>query len=68
MTTVLGSSSGAPDPNACSTITPNHYGTSPATGPVPFNVDISSLDSGYIPGQTYTSEYITIQLWNNCIV
>ena len=66
MTAVVGSSSGAPD-RACSTITPSH-GTSTATGPVPFNVDISSLDGGYIPGQTYTSEYITIHLWNICSV
>ena len=58
VTAVMGYSSGAPDA-ACSTITPGH-GTSQATDPVPFNVDISSLDGGYIPGQTYTSEYLTI--------
>ena len=52
---VLGYSSGA-DPAACSTITPGH-GTSTASGAVPFNVDISSLNGGYTPGQTYTSEW-----------
>ena len=60
VTAVVGHSSGAPD-SACSTITPGH-GTSRATGPVPFNVNISSLDGGYTAGQTYTSEYIIIQL------
>ena len=51
---VLGLSSGAPV-SACMTITPDH-GPSLATGPVPFLVNISSLDGGYIPGQTYTSK------------
>ena len=59
VTAVVGYSSGAPDV-ACSTITPGH-GTIGATGLVPFNVNISSLDGGYIPGQTYTSQYITMK-------
>ena len=67
VTAVVGYSSGAADA-ACSNITPGHYGISPATGPVPFKVNIRSLDSGYIPGQTYTSEYIIIHLWNLCSV
>ena len=52
-TSVMGRSSGAPSA-ACATITPGH-GTSTATGPVPFIVNISSLDGGYVPGQSYTS-------------
>ena len=60
VTAVVGLSSGAPD-SACSTITPGH-GTSVATGPVPFKVNISSLDGGYIPGQTYASECITMNI------
>ena len=66
VTAVVGYSSGAPE-STCSTITPLH-GSSTATGLVPFNVDISSLDGGYIPGQTYTSEYIIILLGNICVV
>ena len=53
VTKVMGLSTGAPM-GACSTITPGHGGRS-ADLPVPFHVNISSLDSGYIPGQTYTS-------------
>ena len=55
-TTVLGLPMGAPE-QACSTITPvGHTAVNNmATGSVPFNVDISSINSSYIPGQTYTS-------------
>ena len=55
VTAVLGSSSGAPS-SACSSITPGHP-PSTATGAVPFSVNISSLDCGYLPGQTYTSDH-----------
>ena len=55
---VVGLSGGAPT-QACTTITPNHSGGSTATGPVPYIVNISSLDNGYVPGQSYTSEYCT---------
>lgn len=55
VTGVVGRSNGAPE-SACATITPNH-GPSTATGPVPYNVNISSLASGYMPGQSYTSEF-----------
>ena len=51
---VIGNRFGAP-PEACSTITPGH-GDSMATGEVPYTVDISSLTSGYVPGQNYTSK------------
>ena len=51
---VVGYGAGAP-PSACFTITPDH-GDSNATGPVPFIVDISSLDDGYTGGETYTSK------------
>ena len=63
VTAVVGRSSGAPQA-ACSTITPGH-GFMAQTGPVPFIVNISSLDSGYIPEQTYTSEYRTINIHIN---
>ena len=53
ITAVVGNSSGAPD-SACSTMTPGHP-PSTASGPVPFSVNISSLNHGYRPGQTYTS-------------
>ena len=52
--TVVGYRTGAPLA-ACFTITPNH-GDSMATGPVPFTVNISSLDDGYTPGETYISK------------
>ena len=52
-TKVEGYPTGA-DPSACSTMTPLHGSSS--TDPVPFLVNISSLNDGYIPGQTYTSE------------
>ena len=48
VTAVVGRSSGAPTA-ACSNITPGH-GASTATGSVPYSVNISSLDGGYIPG------------------
>ena len=52
--TVVGYRTGAPS-SACVTITPGHGG-SDATGPVPFTVNISSLDDGYTPGETYISK------------
>ena len=55
VTKVVGLSSGAPD-SACSGFTPGH-GPSSASGPVPFLVNISSLDGGYSPEQSYTSKY-----------
>ena len=60
VTKVMGNSSGAPLA-ACSTITPGHGGRS-ADLPVPFLVNISSLDTGYTPGQTYTSTLMMYKL------
>ena len=60
ITEVVGRPTGAPAA-ACTTITPSHGGST-ATGPVPYNVNISSLDGGYIPGQNYTSENIIVGL------
>ena len=57
VTAVVGYPTGAPTA-ACTTITPGH-GNSTATGPVPYIVNISSLDNGYMPEQNYTSEYCT---------
>ena len=57
VTAVVGYPSGAPT-QACTTITPDHN-VSTATGSVPYIVNISSLDNGYVPGQNYTSEYCT---------
>ena len=57
VTAVVGRSTGAPTA-ACTTITPGH-GDSTATGPVPYIVNISSLANGYVPEQSYTSEYCT---------
>ena len=54
VTAVMGNRLGAPQA-ACDTITPGH-GTNNAVGPVPYIVNISSLDDGYTPGETYTSE------------
>ena len=54
ITAVMGYSSGPPD-SACSTMTPLHP-PSTASGPVPFSVNISSLNHGYLPGTTYTSD------------
>ena len=51
---VVGYPTGVPT-STCSTITPVH-GNNTATGSVPYIVNISSLDGGYIPGQNYTSE------------
>lgn len=51
---VVGHGAGAPI-SACFSITPSH-GDSTATGPVPFIVDISSLDDGYTGGEIYTSK------------
>ena len=50
---VVGYSSGAPNA-ACAAVTPQH--TTPQTTSVPFIVNISSLEGGYIPEQNYTSE------------
>ena len=52
---VVGLRTGAPEA-ACSTITPGHGGRG-SKNPLPFTVDISSLDGGYAPGQNYISEY-----------
>ena len=59
VTAVVGMSTGAPS-SACSEITPSHYGSVASTNPVPYNVNISNLNDGYIPGQAYTSEYVAI--------
>jgi len=53
--------SGGASPQACENLTPGH--TSPANqavGDVPFIVNISSLNGGYVGGQSYTSEYLLI--------
>ena len=65
VTAVMGYSTGAPS-DACSSITPGHS-SSTATGPVPFSVNISSLDCGYSPGQTYTSDhkFITVASYHS---
>ena len=55
VTAVVGYSTGAPD-RACAGVTPLHSGQTPQTISVPFIVNISSLESGYIPEQNYTSE------------
>ena len=55
VTVVVGFPTGAPSA-ACTTITPNHSGTTAATSAVPYTVNISSLADGYIPGQSYTSK------------
>ena len=54
ITAVVGYPSGAPD-FACSSMTPLHTSNT-ASGPVPFSVNISSLNHGYQPGQTYISD------------
>lgn len=53
ITAVVGNSTGAPEA-ACDSVTPAGHGATTATDPVPFIVNISSLDSGYVPGETYT--------------
>ena len=58
VTAVVGYSAGPPD-DACSTMTPGHF-SNIATGPVPFTVNISSLDCGYLPGHNYTSDYVHV--------
>jgi len=57
VTVVMGLSSGAPDA-ACSTISPSPsgHGANPSTDPFPYNVNLSSLDNGYVPGQSYASK------------
>ena len=60
ITAVVGYSSGAPD-FACSSMTPAHPSNT-ASGPVPFSVNISSLNHGYLPGQTYTSDHKIIYI------
>jgi len=58
---VMGYPSGAPE-SACGDLVPAGH-TSPAnsaTGDVPFIVNTSSLDGGYVGGQSYTSEYLLI--------
>ena len=54
VTAVVGNMLGAPE-MACAGVTPMH-GLTPQTSSVPFIVNISSLESGYIPEQNYTSE------------
>ena len=56
--TVMGYPSGAPE-QACVEISPlGHTAVdNMATGPVPYSVNISSLSTGYVGGQTYTSKY-----------
>ena len=57
VTMVVGLPGGAPD-FACSAFNPGlGHGSSSASGPVPFLVNISSLDGGYSPQQSYTSKY-----------
>jgi len=56
VTAVMGYSSGAPE-SACDNLIPGHS-PSQDTGPVPFIVNISSLNDGYVGGQSYTSEYL----------
>ena len=56
VTAVVGLPSGAPMA-ACDTITPNHGNNTANAGPVPYTVDISSLDDGYTPGGNYSSKY-----------
>ena len=55
ITTVVGHSAGAPN-SACAFMMPLHKGNK-ATTLVPYTVDISSLDNGYVPGQSYSSEH-----------
>ena len=56
VTKVGGLPTGAPD-IACSEFSPSlGHGPSSASGPVPFLVNISSLDGGYSPEQSYTSK------------
>ena len=48
---------GAP-PTACGNIVPQHTSVdNMASGPVPFEVDISSIGSSYVPNYNYTSKY-----------
>ena len=51
----MGLPDGAPQ-SACIYMIPAH-GRSRAIGTVPYIVNISSLDGGYVPGQRYSSEY-----------
>ena len=55
ITTVVGNSGGAPGV-VCAIMMPFHK-ESKATTPVPYTVDISSLDDGYVPGQNYSSKH-----------
>ena len=54
VTTIVGRPTGAPA-TACSTVAPNHTGTSASTDPFAYFLNYSSLNGGYMPGQTYTS-------------
>ena len=54
---VVGRSTGAPD-LACSAISPAAgHGGSGSSNPLPFTVNISSLNGSYTPGQNYISKY-----------
>ena len=57
VTVVMGFSSGAPS-GACTTISPDpaRHGAPPQTVDFPYYVNISSLDNGYVPGQSYPSK------------
>jgi len=60
VTAVMGFPNGAPE-QACDSLTPGHtIPPNQVVGDVPFIVNISSLDDGYVGGQSYTSEYLLI--------
>ena len=50
-------STGAPAA-ACDTLTQQHFGVTPQTSPIPYQIDLSSFDDGsggfaYVPGRAY---------------
>ena len=57
VTVVMGLSSGAPM-SSCTSISPDPggHGADPQTVGFPYYVNISSLDNGYVPGQSYPSK------------